>query len=96
MAAKMITLLSPAGRRPSRKLRSMPAGRAERRVLGFLSNHKLHASRLQQDLAAYIPALFPGLQLRFYEKPGAALGAPVELLARIKAECGLVVTGHGD
>ena len=95
MPGKMITLLSPLGRQVPLQATPAPV-RIRRKVLGLFSNHKMHATRLLTDISRSISAQFPDLELRFYEKPGAALVSPVELLARIKAECGLVLSGQGD
>ncbi len=95
METKKITLYNPAGYpKPARA--SGATARITRNVLGLFSNHKMHATRLLTDISASVKVRFPGLEMRFYEKPGAALASPAELLARIRAECGFVLSAQGD
>ena len=95
MEANQITLYSPTGYLMKARA-TVATGQVKRNVLGLFSNHKMHATRLLTDISASIKAKYPGLDIRFYEKPGAALVSPVELLARIKAECGYVLSAQGD
>jgi hypothetical protein len=83
-------LLTPVSGRAPLSREKAPL-RQEVRRLAFLSNRKPNASLVQREFGGRIQ-----LPAAFYETHNAGLGAKVELLDRIAAECDAALVGSGD
>lgn len=67
------------------------------RRIGFLSNRKPNAMVVQEEFARLARESGIAEETHLYEKvEGPGVGAPVELLDRIAAECDAVVVGSAD
>ncbi len=65
-------------------------------AIGFLSNGKPNASTVERELGRLIGEHGYDLDVHYYDKPNAALGATSDLLDRIVQECDAIVTGTAD
>ena len=68
----------------------------EIRILGLLDNGKPNSDKLLNKVAEKLCEQHPGLQVKYYRKPGAYRPAPSALLDQVVAECDGVLVGIGD
>jgi len=64
--------------------------------LGLLDNTKWNANKLLRGVRDRLAAQHGFSAVNYYRKEGFSLGAAPELIARIVAECDVVVTAIGD
>jgi hypothetical protein len=85
---------------PTLEVESTRVERASRsgeiHVLGLLDNGKPNADRVLHKVAEKLHRQHPGLQIRYYRKPGAYRPAPSALLEEVVAACDGVLIGVGD
>lgn len=97
MATETHVLLDPTShpRSETVPLAPRPARLAGRRV-ALLDNAKPNAARLLDLVAEELARRAPDLRFGRFRKPNTMTPAPAELLARIGADCDLVVTATAD
>lgn len=64
--------------------------------VGLLDNTKPPADRVMTHLDKRLRERFPGMQSKTFVKRAASVPATPEMLATLKQECDVVITGFGD
>ncbi len=65
-------------------------------TVGLLDNGKNNSEKVLRGVAALLEARYPGIEIRYYRKPGAYRPAPDALLDQVAAECDVALVGIGD
>jgi hypothetical protein len=65
-------------------------------TVGLLDNGKNNSDKVLKGVAALLEARYPGIEVRYYRKPGAYRPAPDALLDQVAAECDVALVGTGD
>ena len=92
-----LAVYDPRGVVEARPLAPAPrAKRLEGLRLGLLDNTKWNANKLLRGVRERLAARHGFSAVNYYRKESFSLSAAPELIARISAECDVVVTAIGD
>jgi hypothetical protein len=64
--------------------------------IGLLDNGKTNSEQLLKLVAHKMAEAYPGVEIRYYRKPGAYRPAPTALLDQVAAENDVALVGIGD
>jgi hypothetical protein len=64
--------------------------------IGLLDNGKPNSEQVLRLVAEQMVETYPGVEIRYYRKPGAYRPAPSGLLDQVAAENEVVLVGIGD
>lgn len=73
-----------------------PLGEIKGKVIGFIDNSKPNFSLLADDLAELLTTRYGAAGVVRHRKLTASISASEEVIADIKRQCDLVITGSGD
>jgi hypothetical protein len=68
----------------------------EIKCIGLLDNGKTNSDKELRLVAAKMAETYPGVEIRYYRKPGAYRPAPSGLLDQVAADNDVVLVGIGD
>ncbi len=64
--------------------------------IGLLDNGKTNSEQLLKLVADKMAEAYPGVEIKYYRKPGAYRPAPTALLDQVAAENDVALVGIGD
>jgi hypothetical protein len=69
---------------------------AEVKRIGLLDNGKPNSEKVLRQVAAKVAEAYPGVEIKYYRKPGAYRPAASGLLDQVAAENDVALVGIGD